>query len=71
MVTRELVKAEIERLNRKELSEVYEFIKQKRVQPKSKSKNKSLMANLKAIKIDAPEDFAENHDLYMSGEKRA
>lgn len=70
MVTRELVKAEIERLNRKELSEVYEFIKQKSVKSKSKSKNKSLMANLKAIKIDAPEDFAVNHDLYMTGEKR-
>ncbi len=28
------------------------------------------MAKLKQVKIDGPEDFATNHDLYMSGEKR-
>ena len=71
MVTRELVKEEIERLNREELSEVYKFIKQKLVQPKVKTKKRSLMASLRAIKIDAPEDFAINHDLYVTGEKRA
>ena len=27
------------------------------------------MSNLKSIKIDAPEDFAANLDLYLSGEK--
>jgi len=71
MVTRELVKEEIERLNREELSEVYEFIKQKMVQSKARTKKKSLMASLKSIKINAPEDFAINHDLYVTGEKRA
>lgn len=30
----------------------------------------SLMSKLKQIKIDGPEDFAENLDLYLSGEKR-
>jgi len=29
------------------------------------------MSRLKGIKIEAPEDFAENLDLYLSGEKRA
>jgi hypothetical protein len=28
------------------------------------------MSKLKSVKIDAPEDFAANLDLYMSGEKR-
>lgn len=34
------------------------------------SSKKSLMWKLKQIKIDGPEDFAENLDLYLSGEKR-
>jgi len=33
-------------------------------------KKQSLMSKLKNIKIDGPEDFAENIDLYLSGEKR-
>lgn len=28
------------------------------------------MARLREIKIDGPEDFASNFDLYMSGEKQ-
>lgn len=28
------------------------------------------MSKLKSIKINAPEDFANNIDLYISGEKR-
>jgi hypothetical protein len=70
MVTRELVQTELERLDKDELSEVYKFIKKNLVRPKPKTGKKSLMASLKAIKIDAPEDFAENHDLYVTGEKR-
>lgn len=30
----------------------------------------SLMSALKQIKISAPEDFSENLDAYLSGEKR-
>ena len=71
MVTRELVRAELERLNNDQLSEVYEFIKKKLTASKPKSRKKSLMASLKAIQINAPEDFAENHDSYVTGEKRA
>jgi hypothetical protein len=33
-------------------------------------KKQSFMSKLKSVKIDAPEDFAANLDLYMSGEKR-
>jgi len=69
MVTREVVQTELERLDSDELSEVYKFIKKNLAPSKSKTKKKSLMARLKTIKIDAPEDFAENHDLYVTGEK--
>jgi len=69
MVTREVVQTELERLDSDELSEVYKFIKKTLARSKSKTKKKSLMARLKTIKIDAPEDFAENHDLYVTGEK--
>ena len=34
------------------------------------NKKQSFMSKLKTIKIDAPEDFANNIDLYISGEKR-
>lgn len=71
MVTRELVRAELDRLNNEQLSEVYAFIKNKLSTVKPKTKRKSLMANLKAIEIDAPEDFAQNHDSYVTGETRA
>ena len=33
-------------------------------------KRKGLLARLQEIQIDGPEDFAENFDLYASGEKR-
>ncbi len=41
------------------------------LQPKQHGKKQSLMAKLKSIRIDAPEDFATNLELYVSGEKRA
>ena len=31
----------------------------------------SLMSQLKEIAIEAPADFAANHDLYVTGEKHA
>ncbi|HYO16624.1 MAG TPA: hypothetical protein VE685_25780 [Thermoanaerobaculia bacterium] len=31
----------------------------------------SLMSKLKSIKIEGPEDFAANHDQYVTGERRA
>jgi len=37
---------------------------------KQRANKQSLMSQLKNIKIDGPEDFAENIDLYLSGEKR-
>ncbi len=64
MVTRELVQAELERLNADELSKVYRYIKQVAQKKPKAAKKKSLMTSLSAIEIDGPADFAANHDLY-------
>jgi len=71
MVTRALVQAELERLNADELSKVYRYIKQVSQDNPQTARKKSLMASLSAIKIEGPEDFAANHDLYVNGEKHA
>jgi hypothetical protein len=39
-------------------------------QSKHHDKKPSLMSRLRNISIEGPEDFAVNHDLYISGEKR-
>lgn len=69
MTTRELIQAEIDNLDDADLKELYVLV-QDFVQSRQKSKPQSLMAKLKAIKIEAPEDFAANLDLYLNGEKR-
>jgi hypothetical protein len=38
-------------------------------EPEPRGGTPSLMSRLKRIKIDAPENFAANLDLYLSGEK--
>ncbi|HEX9987815.1 MAG TPA: SRPBCC domain-containing protein [Chloroflexia bacterium] len=38
--------------------------------PRPEDMKQSLMSRLRNIKIEGPEDFAANIDLYMSGEKR-
>ncbi len=37
---------------------------------KQRDHKPSLMSRLRNISIEGPEDFAANHDLYISGEKR-
>ncbi len=69
MSTKELIEAEIQIMNEKQLGELYEIVKQiAGATPKSSAP--SLMSKLKQVKIQAPEDFATNLDLYASGEKR-
>ena len=70
MTTKELIQAEIETLSEEDLNELYAVIKHF-AQSKRHIKQQSFMAKLKRIQIDAPEDFATNLDLYVSGEKRA
>jgi len=66
MSTKELIEAEIQRMDEDQLRELYQVMKQitkleNRVSPPS------LMSKLKQVKIQAPEDFASNLDLYASG----
>jgi hypothetical protein len=67
MATKELVKAEIETLTDEQINELYGFIQD--LKPPPKEAKQSLMEKLRSIRIDAPEDFSVNHDLYLSGEK--
>lgn len=70
MPTRELIKAEIDNIPEAELDELYQII-QGFMQSKVTDEEQGLMARLRRIRIDAPEDFAANFDLYTSGEKSA
>lgn len=86
MVTKEIIKSEIERVPEERLEELYEVVKvysrtqRDGVSDKSKAledrgsvtQNKNggtLFSKLRNIKIDGPEDFSVNLDLYLSGEK--
>jgi hypothetical protein len=71
MSTKELLLAEIEKLDEPKLRAVYEFAqtvaaKNGTAQPKEKS----FLEALGEIQIDdLPPDFSENFELYASGEK--
>ena len=67
MTTKEQIHAEIDRINEQDLDELYKLVKDF---TQSKEGQKcSLMSKLRSIRIDAPEDFSTNFDLYASGEK--
>jgi hypothetical protein len=68
MVTKEIIKSEIERVPEERLEELYEVVK---IYSRTETENNgsSLFTKLKKISIDGPEDFSENLDLYLSGEK--
>ena len=68
MITKEVVKSEIEKVLPERLEELYQVIKSF-TQPEPSSAKKSFMARLREIQIDGPEDFAAQIDLYLSGEK--
>ena len=70
MSTKELIKAELDRVNEEDLDELYRLVKGF-AESKKLSSNQSLMSKLRSIKINAPEDFSTNFDLYVSGEKSA
>ena len=65
-----MIYGEIDQIEEKDLDDLYQVIRQF-MQSKQSPKKPSLMANLRRIQIDAPEDFATNLDLYLSGEKHA
>jgi hypothetical protein len=68
MVTKEIIKSEIERVPDERLEELYEVVK---IYSRTETENNgsALFTKLKKISIDGPADFSENLDLYLSGEK--
>jgi hypothetical protein len=68
MTAKDKIKAEIDSLNEEYLDELYLLIKDF-AQSKQQLKKPSFMSKFKQIKIDAPEDFASNIDLYLAGDK--
>jgi hypothetical protein len=68
MISKELIKAEIERVPDELLDVLYSVVKEF-ARPATTNGGPSLMSKLREISIDGPSDFAENIDLYLSGEK--
>jgi DNA polymerase/3'-5' exonuclease PolX len=69
MTVKELIYTEIDKIGEESLDELYEIV-QRFVQVKSNQHETGALSKLKRIKIQAPEDFAANLDLYLSGEKQ-
>lgn len=67
MAIKELIKAEVDNLDEEHLDELYDVIK--RFVEWKHTHKESIMDQLRHIKIDAPEDFSANFELYTSGEK--
>jgi len=68
MITKEEIKSEIERVPEERLAELYRIV-QRFAQSKPTPSTPTLMSKLRRIRINAPPDFSENIDLYLSGEK--
>ena len=66
MVTKEEIKSEIEKVPEERLAELYQIV---RAFTRPASSGPTLMSKLRRIRIDAPPDFSENIDLYLTGEK--
>lgn len=71
MTKREAIQAELDSLSEEELAKVLTVVKDiARAKDRATGTKPGLLSKLKRVKIDAPEDFSANLDLYMSGEKR-
>jgi DNA polymerase/3'-5' exonuclease PolX len=69
MTLKDLIYAEIEKLEEQNLTELYAVI-QDFAQIKSPQTKIGALQKLKQIKIQAPEDFAANLDLYLNGDQQ-
>ena len=68
MISKELIKSEIEKVPEDRLEELYSVVRSYS-QPSANGDSRSLMSKLREITIEGPEDFAENIDLYLVREK--
>ncbi|MFL6216565.1 MAG: hypothetical protein ACJ74J_21960 [Blastocatellia bacterium] len=59
MTTKELIQSEIDRISDEDLDELYSLVKDF-TQSKQQGRKQSLMSKLRAIQINAPEDFSTN-----------
>jgi len=68
MISKELIKSEIEKVPEDRLEELYSVVRSYS-QPSANGDSRSFMSKLREITIEGPEDFAENIDLYLVREK--
>lgn len=66
--TKEQIKAEIDTLDDQSLELAHSLIQSIKNEPPSE-KPRSLMDKLRSVHINAPEDFAQDIDAYLNGEK--
>jgi len=69
MITKELIKTEIDNMEEQHLEALYKLIKSLQSSTIERQASTTLMAKLKTVTISAPEDFSENIDAYLNGEK--
>jgi hypothetical protein len=69
MTLKELIYAEINKIEEDNLDELYQFVKQLAIAKSAAKPKTGILNKLKRIKIQAPVDFAANIDQYMNGEK--
>lgn len=68
MISKEAIKAEIEKVPPERLEELYQIVRSFTV-PDARKARGSFMGRLRQIQIDGPEDFAASIDLYLTEEK--
>ncbi len=69
MSTKELLLSKIETMSQAELEELYTMVTVFLQSKQNKPSEPAFLERLSQIQIDGPEDFAENIDLYLNGEK--
>lgn len=70
MTTKEKILQELDNLNEEELEAFDKLLQQFLQARREKAAQPTLLEQLSRIQIDGPEDFAENIDLYLTGEKQ-
>lgn len=70
MSTKELLLSQIETMSQAELEELYMMVTVFLQSKQNKPSEPTFLERLSQIQIDGPEDFAENIDLYLNGEKQ-
>jgi hypothetical protein len=68
MSTKELIEAKLQTMDEAQLTALYPIVKQI-AHTEGREENMGALEKLRRIKIDAPPDFATNHELYANGEK--